>query len=138
MLGAVPAEDLFARMPAAEAERRAVEIISDPERGNAELNEVLRALPAPWSEQFGEAYLRGLRARIAALTFRREDLASPWLYSLDEAAAALPPGCFARALQPWDVPGESPNLTRDHWQRQIESFTETLRLRQRLMEEIPA
>lgn len=138
LVAAVPAEELLSRLPAAEAERRALRLLADPQQGNVEFHEVVNALPALWSDQFGDAYLQALRAHVAGLSFQRQDMQDPWLYTLERAAVALPAGCFAAALRSWELPGDSAQPAREYWSREIETFTSTLRMRQRLVEEIQA
>ena len=135
---AVPAQELLAHLPAAEAERRALEVLADPTQADAGLDDILNAVPAPWSQAFGDAYLQGFRRYIATQSFKNWQ--DPWLSSLAYASMALPPACFARALEPLHLPEASDTHTASvisYWSNLIETFTETLRIRQRLQEEIP-
>jgi Family of unknown function (DUF5691) len=136
---AVPAQELLAQLPAAEAQRRAMQVLADPTQADAQLDDILNALPAPWSQQFGEAYLHGLRNHIATQSFKNWQ--DPWLSSLAHASTALPAACFAHALEPLPLPEPSDTRTASvisYWRNLIETFTETLRIRQRILEEIPA
>jgi hypothetical protein len=136
MLAAVLAEDLLAHMPAQEAEQFAMELLTDPEWGRAALHEVLLALPIPWSADLGMRFLRTLRAQVSAASSKRYP-ETHWRETIDHAALALPAECFAEALAPWDLP-ESETSVGHYWQSLLDEFGETLRLRQRLLEEIPA
>jgi hypothetical protein len=59
-----------------------------------------------------------------------------WMPLLATAALALPPECFAQALESWRLP-EQKDWNAQQWQRELGKFTETIGIRQRLMEEIP-
>jgi len=120
----------------------------------------LRNVSRPWSDGFGHVYLAGLRAYLettlaAAMRERQEKgtKASPavsyewdrtisdeWDHTMQIAALALPPACFDAALA-LSIPSIT---TRDdssnQWRRQMEAFHafhETIRLRQRVIKEIP-
>ncbi len=100
------------------------------------LDDLLGALPRPWSEAVGTAYVRGLHAFAATLTEKSKS-AEPWDDTLQAASVALPRACFAEAFEPIEIP------TSNHWymqnfRRQLDSLADILRTRQRIYEEIPA
>lgn len=98
-------------------------------------SELILALRVPWSRDFGEFYLSGLRDYARNLTPKTYNSES-WLPTLDAAALALPVECLPAATNPWTIPEDSTWQVHEA-RRQIESFVETLRMRQRLVEEIP-
>ncbi len=130
--------ELLHRMPPQEAERRVRQVMlySDfPE--NSDWDEMLGSLPAPWSDEFGQSYLRVLQQHLASLNpgaGRYHPHHDPWFNSLEVAAIRLPPSCFATALMDWSLP-EGENWQAQQWHSQWYEFTETLRARQRFMEE---
>ncbi len=137
-LGAVPADELLAAMPGPEAERRAILLLDHPDLAESGLDETLKVVPLPWSGSFGTAYLQAARRYAASLAdSKKPDASSPWLDTLEHAATALPLACLPQALEPWPLP-EPNNWYLQHWTDAIDTFSETLRLRQRLAEEIPA
>jgi hypothetical protein len=122
-----------------EREAWALTLIADPAAKNEpDLDDVLDMLPMPWTKAVGTAYIQGLRACGAALTHQSQN-AEPWEDTLDTAARALPPACFAAALEPIPLPevpdGKRPSVP--YFRNWLESFAETIRLRQRIREEIP-
>jgi len=126
-------------LPPAELEAWALSRIADPEaKTEPDLDDVLDMLPTPWSDAIGAAFVAGLRAFAATLT-PKSDNGEPWEDVLDTASRALPPSCFAAALDPIPLPeapeGKRPNLM--YLRNAIESFVETIRLRARIREEIP-
>ncbi len=70
--------------------------------------------------------------RLSAKTYD----AQPWFESLPLSALALPPQCFAVALQPWEVP-EGNDWRLEYWRDHLNQFTYLLSLRQRIIAEIP-
>lgn len=107
----------------------------EPALPNEVWSELILAMPSPWSRDFGDFYLSGLREYARKLTPKSYN-DETWLATLDAAALALPVECLPGASEPWTIPENST------WQvyqarRQIESFVETLRMRQRIVEEIP-
>jgi hypothetical protein len=129
--------ELLTLMPAPEAERRALQLFDHPDLVELDLSATLTALPVLWSSQFGAAYLQQLRSYTATLAGRKPDYSDAWLETLEHAATALPLACLSQALEPWQLT-EPDNWYLQRWNDEIETFTETLRLRQRLAEEIPA
>lgn len=98
-------------------------------------SEVIVAMPAPWSRDFGEFYLSGLRDYARKLTPKSYN-DDTWLTTLDTAALALPVECLPDAIEPWTIPEDS-TWQVNQARHRIESFVETLRMRQRIVEEIP-
>ena len=81
--------ELLATLPRHDAEQFVGVFI---DRGNSSW-EYLKALPAPWSDAFGQRWLD------AAYTQLANPEAKGWDRSLEAAAGALPPACFERALE---------------------------------------
>jgi len=131
--------DLISLMPQHEAENRVqVQLINYTSSKHAGWEDLLSALPTPWSKEFGDTYLAALRNYLAKIADEAQ-ISYPWLTSITIATTALPPACFAAALETWILPESSKANTRWHvqrWHEQINTFTEALRIRQRLIEEI--
>ena len=108
------------------------------ESGSEAWSEALAELPMPWSLDFGGKYLQQLRQHLHSLDFTRRNYSSyddNWYHTLNRAALALPPACFAAALEPpLLIKQNEENNT--NWQEALNTFTEALRIRQRLAEEI--
>ncbi len=131
-------QQLAPLLPPAELEAWALALIADPEAKNEpDLDEALDMLPTPWSEAVGTAFVVGLRAFAASLTPKSQS-GEPWEDALDTASRALPPSCFAAALEPIPLPeapeGKRPNVS--YFRNAIVSLVETIRLRVRIREEI--
>lgn len=127
---------LMPHVPTVELERIARELIAERRDDiPVTLNTVLSALPHPWSVDISAAYLSQLRQFVGTLTPKTTDFA-PWDDTLEYAALGLPPQCFASALEPFALPERSAWYLRE-FVRKLDIFTEAIRLRQRLIEEIP-
>jgi hypothetical protein len=128
---------LAPHVPSAALEQWALAVLADPagER-QPTLDSVLAALPSPWSAAIGRAYLAGLRTFVAALG-SASDSAAPWDVTLDIAARALPPECFAAALDPFAMPENNHHWRVQQFGRQLDAFADVIRLRRRILEEIP-
>lgn len=100
----------------------------------ARLSHTVGALQAPWGVDLGNAYLDALRAHVSHLKPSMTDNYG-WLPTLQRAVHALPPECFRHALEPWTVP-EPRDYYMHQWARDLEKFTETIRIRKRIREEI--
>jgi hypothetical protein len=125
-------------VPQALAEHFALQLLTDRSaHSEAEAYEMLDALPRPWSAAFGAAYLHELHTFVASLDAKSTD-AVPWDRTLPAAARALPPDCFAAALEPFSLPEDNKNWYIANFARQLATFADTLRVRARLFEEIPA
>ncbi len=95
---------------------------------------LLAALPTPWSEQFSAARLEELREYL--LEFNDGTHPSyQWHNVLTTTALALPPASFKNALRPWKFPDEM-NWQLQQWQRQLNQFTALILMRKRMIEEI--
>ena len=131
--------DLISLMPQHEAENRVQEqLINYTSSKNAGWEDLLSALPTPWNKEFGDTYLAALRNYLGKIADEAQ-ISYPWLTSITIATTALPPACFAAALETWILPESSKANTRWHiqrWHEQINTFIEALRIRQRLIEEI--
>jgi hypothetical protein len=116
-------------MPPAEAEARALQLLESSPELPVSLEHALTALPAPWGAELAAGYLKLLATRLGGT-----DVDWRWAATLAPAARALPPAAFPRALQL----AESCDTTRlpHGWGRALEAFQSTLRMRQRLLEEI--
>jgi len=141
---------LFAGIPADERRRIAIEMLTSDQITTSDhlrkrqWEEAVNGAPTPWDDEFSDAYLTGLRAFTARLT---PDLlenpqrpAAPWLETLEVAETALAPSRVAAAgvSYPLALVEEGKHSWRlISAQRQLDDFTNTLRLRQHLLEEIP-
>jgi hypothetical protein len=99
------------------------------------LDDVLGALPHPWSAAVGTAYVAGLRRFAASLTAKSKS-AEPWDDTLAAAGLALPMACFAAALEPIETP-ETGNWYLQNFRKALDRLADVLRTRQRIYEEIP-
>jgi hypothetical protein len=131
---------LFPFLSEEERETYVLARIAEPEiKGEPDLDEVLGLLPAPWSDAVSAAFLAGLRLFVVTLT-PQSQTGEPWEDALAAAALALPPRFFSTALEPLPLPevpaGKRANVP--YLRNWLESFAETIRLRQRLQEEIPS
>jgi hypothetical protein len=99
----------------------------------------LSLLPTPWSEAFGFAFLRLLRANY---TNGSEDLknfhaySNPWFNSLQTAARALLPACLEEAAQPWGFHEDITSWQAAHARDMLKNFTDTVHMRKKIYEEI--
>lgn len=124
-------------LPRDVAESRAVAAIETTLNGKPqELEEVLSPLAQPWSQALGDAYLRGLAAFCGRLDAKTKSL-WPFDDTLEMAARALPPECFATALTPLTLPAGSKHWAMNYFRQQQDAFADVIRLRQRIVEEIP-
>jgi hypothetical protein len=105
------------------------------ERAHPDMDSLVAALSAPWSAAFGEPYLEAARMAAAGTDGKQGD-ANDWNAGMNAAVTALPPDCFAAALEPWTV-HEPEQQSGARWQQQIEEFTEALDFRRQLVEAIP-
>lgn len=97
---------------------------------------VLAVLPQPWSHKFGEACLQALQDHICTLK-KNDPSYYEWNQILDIAAIALPESCFEQALQSWEMPEEEKSgWVISYWRNNLTDFSEVIRIRKQLMEEI--
>jgi len=124
------APPLFALVPPPQAEAFVAPLL---ESGPATFHPVLAALPTPWSDAFGETFMRVVERDVGRRPANWQD-AYTWKSCLERAAAALPASCFARALAV-----EGPQVPDDPAALQlrgaVESFRSTLTIRKRIHEE---
>lgn len=133
-------QELAKRIPQQVAEQRALEL----KPTSSDWSSAIAELPRPWSKEFGDNYLSKLREYIGSLTIttRSYPYNDPWYQSLEVAAMALPSACFAAALEPAIVvkaeEDDKANISWQiqYWTTELTKFSEVLRIRQRLMEEI--
>lgn len=128
---------LAAVAPRGEVEAYARTLMSDSTVADTvSRDEVVSTLPAPWSDDFGAFFVANLRDYFAGLIAQTQTPA--WKNTtIEYAAAALPPACFAAALEPFaPIEGEPTQPRQSIYQ--VDSFTDTIRLRQRIHKEIPA
>ena len=126
---------LAPHIPLAVLEDWTLSVIADSAADNHP--EALAMLPRPWSTHLTRAYLAGLRAFAASLT-KESTSADPWDDTLHTAARAIPPECFAEALEPIDLPPDNRQYQIAGFRRELDFFTDAIRLRQCIHEEIPA
>ncbi|MGH2494577.1 MAG: DUF5691 domain-containing protein [Ktedonobacteraceae bacterium] len=103
----------------------------------ADWDELLAGVPTPWSNEFGDVYLQTLRQHIASLELNKKNYypySDSWFNSLETAATRLPSSCFEAVLTVWPLP-EGDSWQHEQWREQLQEFTNTLRIRQRLLEE---
>ncbi|MEO6889838.1 MAG: DUF5691 domain-containing protein [Ktedonobacteraceae bacterium] len=132
---------LFACMSPKAAENRVKYIITHLTLSeNVDWEDMLAALPRPWSEELGKVYLTTLQLHInLLLRHTKSSDYQPWMTSLTIAATALPRTCFDAVVEPgaWTLPETEMNRwEKDYWAQELQKFTETIQFRQRLMEEI--
>jgi uncharacterized protein DUF5691 len=97
---------------------------------------VATALPRPWSVSFARDWLAGMRKFAADLANLKGYVPDWWVCS-DDHAMALPAECLDEALEPWTVHvGKNARWQVINWQSEHETFLKTLRLRQRIRDEI--
>ena len=133
---------LLSHMPAQEAESRVIRLIADANDVDGNLwEQALSTLPRTWSKTFGDAYLDRLSNYVGSLKFDKKG--SPhydsWYQSLAIATVALPPACFAQAVEHFVIPDTSDinaQWQKAQWQQALKKFVEAIRIRQRIVKEI--
>jgi hypothetical protein len=123
-------EDLLALLPQREAEQKVLRLCESGE----EWKSVAAALPKPWSEEFGHICLQKVRDHVRALN-KDSDYGYEWVNFLKGMVMALPPACFAAALQSWEIP-DLKQWIAQYWKREITAFESHIQLRKRILEEI--
>jgi hypothetical protein len=123
-------EDLLALLPQREAEQKVLQLRTV----HVEWASILEALPQPWSEEFGHTCLQIMRGYLRSLN-QDSDYGYEWVKFLNEMMKALPPSCFATALQPWEVPDVKQWIAQ-YWKRELNTFESHMQLRKRILEEI--
>lgn len=135
---------LLQHMPQHEAEARVLKLLTHPVLSEQNTwDQALPALPSPWSENFGLAYLHTLRIYIATFKpkTRYSPFYDPWYQSLTIAATALPAACFSIALPDWTMPVPEAEEQKtawqfDYWRQELKKFVDAIRIRQTIHEEI--
>ena len=131
-------DELVKYMPAQLVESKVQHMmLNETSPEHADWVNFLADLPIPWSSEFSDSYLHMLRQHIASLTLSKRNYypsSDPWLSSLETAATRLSPACFTVALAAWPLP-EDDGWQHQQWHEQLQTFTNTLRIRQRLLEE---
>lgn len=133
---------LLQHMPQVEAEARVLKLLTHPVLSEQNTwDQALPALPSPWSENFGFAYLHTLRTYISTFKpkTRYSPFYDPWYQSLTIAATALPAACFSTALPDWTMPEAEEQKTAwqfDYWRQELHKFVDAIRIRQTIHEEI--
>jgi len=129
-------QQLIQQMSQHDAESRILPLLPDIDReADDRWIEMSKALKKPWSKSFGDAYLQALRTMARSLTHNRTMNQNHWSTALSTAATALPVACFDTALEPWIIP-ESISWQSHYCQQQIDLFSEKIRIRKQLIEEI--
>ncbi len=132
-------DELIQHMAAQRAEHKLQQLMEDytqPESAGWE--DLLGGLPTPWSVEFGAAYLQFLRLHLDTLqldTNNAHPYADSWFQSLETAATRLPSSCFTAASEAWPLL-KGNDWQTEQWQQHFADFIETLRIRQRLLEEM--
>jgi hypothetical protein len=104
-----------------------VEPLFENAKTRIELATALAALPTPWPSAIGDRFVKHLREEVRNPTAG----AVRTLALLRKAALALPPACFEACLAPIEVPD-----TMVAWQRGLADFSDLIRLRNDLVQEI--
>jgi hypothetical protein len=134
LMGTDPAEllgPMLARMKPEDSTPRIERLIRENRAAPFGWFQALEHLPRPWSPTVSRAYLDHVRRRAK----RAAQVANVELQSLALAARAMPPECFEEAVQEWAIP-EGDDYLLQCWRREVDRFTEVVRLRQRLTQEI--
>lgn len=137
---------LLPGLPADALERFALARMADLEaREGPELEVILAALPRPWSDAVSAAVLAGWRDHVELLSSPKRDTAKKaersfmsWRAVSAIAAPALPSSAFAAALEPLPIPdGPDAVLPNPLTRTAHKTFTDAIRLRKRILKEIP-
>lgn len=133
--------DLIAMMPEEEAGQLISMLLSSPPGAMVDRwYTLINLLPGRWSEAVSLAYLHATREYFGAKeevgeSWTDRHVIANWLYTLVERAAIrIPSSCFAEALVPLPLPGRTSHYVRQ-WEQSIQTFTETIRFRQRIRKE---
>lgn len=131
-------EELILLMPARLVESKVQHMmLNSTLLEGADWDSLLAEVPAPWSNEFGDVYLQALQRHIGSLELTKKNYypySDSWFNSLETAATRLPASCFEAALVVWPLP-EGDSWQHQQWREQLQEFTNTLRIRQRLHEE---
>ncbi len=123
-------------LPPSLQEEIAIRLIQAPDAAaGPSFSEVISSVGQPWSVTLGEEYLRGLQAFVSGLTGKSTSM-DPWDESLAVASTALPADILSAACEPLVVPGDKHNWYTQQFQRELDGFQNTMRLRARIEKEI--
>jgi hypothetical protein len=117
-----------------EAEQLAISVLVERSFNIVRWYEMMDTFPTPWSPEFGYTLLDYLAHVIDDSNAETAEIRY-WIWCLPNAARALPSACFIQA-QMIEPSSALSNDTRQQWDRAIKAFTDTIRIRQRLIEEI--
>lgn len=123
-------EALARLIPQSEVERYLLQYPADSEQWQT----ALPTMTGSWSLAFAEYYLQSLQNAVAALTGKLQAV-NEWSTTLTYAALALPPACFEAAMEPLELP-EGSGWQIHYWRHELDTFTELVRTRKRILEEI--
>lgn len=123
-------------LPRDELDTFALALIANPGRySDLSLAEGLGLLPRPWSDAVVSAYLTGLREFAEHL---QPDATStePWGATLAAAVVSMPASHFPQALEPFSFP-EKKSWQVSMFEQSLKAFAAGIRLRARIIQEIP-
>lgn len=127
---------LLNHLPATAAEERLLRLLDIKKGfGDFRIDDLLLQLPRPWSATFGQHYLTCLAQTLPSVDRIHSSQRGNYVESFPVAAIALPTACLTQALGPWTLP-ESDQYHVSYVRQQLDEFTATIRLRQRLREEL--
>jgi hypothetical protein len=116
---------ILRRMPPADAAAR-VEQLFDRGPSRIDLATALGAIPAPWPASLGMRWIDAIRRDAL-------DAVSGSLFATVRAGAlAIPPACFARALEPFEIADAGARF----WEGPLAELGDVVRLRHDLVQEI--
>lgn len=121
---------LVSFIPQSEIERYLLQYPADSEQWQTALSTMIGS----WSQAFAEYYLQSLQNAVAALTGKLQAV-NEWSTTLTYAALMLPPACFKAAMEPLELP-EGSGWQLHYWRHELDTFTELVRTRKRILEEI--
>jgi hypothetical protein len=122
--------ELLTLLPQREAEQKVLQL----RESGQDWMPAAASLPKPWSEEFGHTCLQMMHDHLRSLN-KDSDYDYNWVNFLKEMEMALPPACFAAALQPWEIP-DVKQWIASYWKRELNTFESYIRLKKRILEEI--
>jgi hypothetical protein len=143
-------EELFQNGSAEERRRIAFDLLVNTPphfENNVQSNQWEEAIvnaPAPWDDEFSRVYLDGLRTFASSLTpgmyQSKTKVVAPWVETLTVAQTALAISRIAEATQSFEFTHLEEgkfDWRVNYAHAQLKDFTNTMRLRQRLYDELP-
>ncbi len=121
---------LLSLLPQKEAEQKVLQL---REKG-IEWMSSLATLPRPWSKEFGDNCLQIMRDYLLSLT-KDSHYDYEWANFLQAMIIALPPSCFASALQTWELPDIQSGII-PYWKKELSAFEVRIDIRKRFLEAI--